>query len=808
MKLLVILFTLYVLTQAQLNIPCVTNETCQNIIFPCTGTNCICDPALLVCKLNLHSPCTNGNGNGNGQCRTGTICRSGTCLAYEGQRCDLDTDCILNGVCVPGVTVCRAASGYAWDILNLVYSLCHPDCATCYLPNDNTACLSCADPAKEAISGHCVCSVGAADNAGVCRSCDPQCSTCAVPNNPFGCTTCALESMTLISGTCFCPAGTAWNSVTWTCDPCDPSCSTCSVPGNPNYCTSCLTGTLNAGVCGVACPDPQTAPGPNGCEPCDPSCKTCLAPFDPARCTSCFPKNILIGGMCFVAKIKIKKLKYPSCGKLMGRIGGICKCRHGYIGDSTDRYVSDTYCLRCHPSCRTCYAPNDANACTSCCVGFILMNGVCVKYPPTTTPPPGTCGPNCTACISANTSHCLTCSTAGAVPFNGVCYCPAGFYRSGNICVGPCAAPCSECFVSSGSVCTACPNGLLPLGGTCLCPNGTALDNNGNCAPCDITCLTCGQANNPLACTACNDFRAILMNGECICPGLMAMNISGLCSCPQGTIELNGECITQSCPPGTFFNGETCVGCTLPNCANCSSLTTCVECNPGYYLSNGICLPCPPSCLTCISGIVCTSCPPGFVIRNGRCVRPCPACCPTCTYDANGNVRCLSCLTGFVFNGAQCLSCSVGIPGCIKCDNCACTQCAEGYYKYNSTQCRLCSITMPFCEKCVSANVCLRCTLPYILDPSTRRCVLRQPPIPPVDCPEGYYRDANGICVPCDMSCRKCCGRGYNECTICPPGAILYRGTGKLGGRCVCRSGTYYHYPSRSCIPQTTLAKP
>jgi hypothetical protein len=70
-----------------------------------------------------------------------------------------------------------------------------------------------------------------------------------------------------------------------------------------------------------------------------------------------------------------------------------------------------------------------------------------------------------------------------------------------------------------------------------------------------------------------------------------------ICSACSGTKYLyNGDCI-DSCPVGTWKNGNVCSKCN-PSCASCTSATTCTECSPGFVTNNPGASPptCQPSC--------------------------------------------------------------------------------------------------------------------------------------------------------------------------------------------------------------------
>ncbi len=813
MRFLILLLSLYVAVRAQgqLNAVCSSDTDCTNGVYPCTLSNCICDTTLIRCRLATGQSCTNGYTT---QCHTGTICSNSRCVVSNGNNCSADSDCLTHGVCVSGS--CRADTGYAWNVVTSAYEACSADCATCYLPADNTTCLTCTDTAKYAYGGLCICSVGAPDSYGTCQSCDTTCSTCAVPLSPFGCTACAVTSMNLISGICFCPSGTAWNSVTLNCESCDTTCLTCSRPGNSAYCTSCSTGTPVNGVCGgsvTPCAD-GTAQGASGCEACDTSCRTCIEPGNSDRCSGCYTGYKLVGGICVSYTGHSHTYRCKRCpSSLMLEMGGVCKCRQGYVGDSVSASVSDTYCLPCDSSCLTCYAPNNNNACTSCCSGYTTTNGTCAPTGSSSNQNPITnCASECATCIVSNdATECLTCNVAGAVQLNGVCYCPSNYFSTGGSCVTPCESPCTECYMNNPYICTACPSGMLALGGTCLCPNGTALDSSGNCVGCDISCISCAGGLNSNTCLNCRDTRITPVNGQCVCPDIMVINNStGICACPSGYVEQNMACILGACGPGTYFNGSECLACNVVGCLNCSSATTCAECQAGYYLnSNSLCTTCPTNCPTCSSATVCTSCGTGFVLNSaGRCVKACPACCPTCRYDSSGQVTCLTCLAGTVYRSGQCMSCSAGIPNCLNCANCGCARCKAGYYKSTTGLCLSCSSTIANCQLCNNARTCYRCVSPYYFNVGLRRCVLRSVIDQPTNttCPEGTYMDRYGVCRQCHNTCRCCAASGNYACTRCHSHAV-YRRWGS-GGMCVCVTGYYFDSVRRGCYQRSTLPRP
>lgn len=127
--------------------------------------------------------------------------------------------------------------------------------------------------------------------------------------------------------------------------------------------------------------------------------------------------------------------------------------------------------------------------------------------------------------------------------------------------------------------------------------------NNGACADCNINCKTCIiTATN---CSSCYTNSSS--------PYLTTKNNLGSCSnlCDDyyyGDL-VNGLC--QSCA-------------SLPiNCKNCSSVSTCYACDPGFVLYNSQCLNYTPT---------------GFYNNSGV-ASPCNSTCATC----NNSNQCLSC---------------------------------------------------------------------------------------------------------------------------------------------------------------------
>ncbi len=116
-----------------------------------------------------------------------------------------------------------------------------------------------------------------------------------------------------------------------------------------------------------------------------------------------------------------------------------CNSQVGYFINS----LSNT-CDKCDPQCLSCISTS--NTCTSCPVGYYLIDNNCVLNCPQGTFPAATvrsclpCSQFCQSCISQ--TSCQICQQY-MVMFLEQCVpeCPSGYYNQNGICK-PCVNPC------------------------------------------------------------------------------------------------------------------------------------------------------------------------------------------------------------------------------------------------------------------------------------------------------------------------------------------------------------------------------
>lgn len=156
-----------------------------------------------------------------------------------------------------------------------------------------------------------------------------------------------------------------------------------------------------------------------------------------------------------------------------------------------------------------------------------------------------------------------------------------------------------------------CEYGLQPAqGGQTCVPQTCSVPN------CQI-CLQNKMANNGLQlCLVCQQGYFINSYFQCVSynPALSAPNCTGIYNCLY--CGYNNSC--DYCSPGwNPINGVclTTIGCTVANCAQCSSPSVCYSCATNYQLStNNVCiLTCNINgCTTCATTTTCQTCGPNF----------------------------------------------------------------------------------------------------------------------------------------------------------------------------------------------------
>ena len=183
--------------------------------------------------------------------------------------------------------------------------------------------------------------------------------------------------------------------------------------------------------------------------------------------------------------------------------------------------------------------------------------------------------------------------------------------------------------------------------------------------------------------------------------------------CPPGYpyFHLLTETCHDLCPAGTYYNATNamCKDCFY-TCKTCSGYPACTDCNStdNRYLNGTSCLPnagyfdngtayapaCTPHCIDCTNLTVCISCDPGYIINGSSLCES--VCMQGCTICPNMSV-CTVCDTanGYYLVGSVCQYCNSTIDNFINMTNLQCESC-------NLTGCTDCG-SLTSCSTCNTA---------------------------------------------------------------------------------------------------------
>jgi hypothetical protein len=270
------------------------------------------------------------------------------------------------------------------------------------------------------------------------------------------------------------------------------------------------------------------------------------------------------------------------------------------------------------------------------------------------------------------------------------------------------------------------------------------------------------------------------------------------------------------------------------SCLNCTGMTMneCTSCNPGFYLSQGICLPCNSTCYTCTGPSIynCTNCTLGkFLFPNGQCLPDCPItptfgsiikCNFTCLIGQylypNNTCRSYSCVYGFTevngsASGGVCLS---QCGNLFRYDNRSCLSlCSFPFTTYTLFGQRFCQFPCSQNEFYYQNNSCLgTCEFPfYVINISVSSYCN-------YSCSLGQHIFTNGTCslacnelgfsgltVGLSKFCLFACKQDeyfFNKTCVPSCSSPLVPLNVSVGGYCTfpCSDNTKFYYHNGSCL--------
>lgn len=244
----------------------------------------------------------------------------------------------------------------------------------------------------------------------------------------------------------------------------------------------------------------------------------------------------------------------------------------------------------------------------------------------------------CQAPFVVNGSQICGCP-ATYVEVNSACVCPANFFEFSNVCYNCTVSYCSSCHADN--YCFNCLNSFVNVNGSCQCPDASFVIDSSTCVCPALTTLYNAH------CFACNITYCLLCQQESQCSNCSAPFVPSAdgsqCVCPATFVQSGDSCV---CPNGFVLDGSQCVACTLEYCTQCSTVSTCGQCQPPFVVTSGSC-ECPASYTEHNQSCIC---PAGTTESNGFCYNCNVQYCTQCTQ----NDVCGQCMSSFLVNSGSC----------------------------------------------------------------------------------------------------------------------------------------------------------
>ena len=460
------------------------------------------------------------------------------------------------------------------------------------------------------------CPTGTFQNHHMCRECPHLCEECT---DQHTCVKCADGAVRLEDGLCAegCPSLT-YLAPDHTCQACHHSCLSCkgSTEGNCTDCPGQLS--LQDGKCVLRSPESCSTRQyfdhrALECRTCHVSCQNCTGK-ESDQCTSCYGDNILTDdGRC-------EEPPPP-----------VPDCEHRQFFDR-----ESSSCSQCPENCTVCSTNVTCTHCDS--AYFLTPSGECVEHCPNRTVTDNTtltcldtsCSDNCLTCFGAEADSCTSC-VEGALLLGSSCVteCPAHTFPLDNTTCQHCSNSCATCDGPSDNHCLSCPEGKLVHQSHCLsvCPSGSFASND-SCLPCPANCTQCSSGTS---CTVCAEGYIVTSDHTCVekCPeGFIAHPTTKTClPCPAHCLEC--------------FNTKSCHKCEDNFVYYAPNRSCQPHCPDGYYPSpdKSKCLECTHPCSTCKGGSNnCLSCQVNMVLDSDT-----RKCMPCCNQDNPRRVPCCDC---------------------------------------------------------------------------------------------------------------------------------------------------------------------
>ena len=467
----------------------------------------------------------------------------------------------------------------------------------------------------------------------------------------------------------------------------------------------------------------------------------------------------------------------------------------------------------------------------------------------------------CTVCDIVNNYYLTnnTCTLSAATNClvraqNGNCaFCKSGFYVDSN--TNQCLAVATASIVancigySSGQACVLCTSGQYIAAGVCKAATTVIAgcnyySDNGVCAQCNTGFIFAVDLLNCVAIPANSNclFYTFVNCDKCnIGYTLNPNNYANVWNVPANQNGLLQNLILKS---NYWMQLSVCQANFAQNCLTQNKFNECINCLPGYYFSNKLCvaypLPTIYGCVVYTTAATCAECQKGMYVRGPtECVNNIPidrclvyspttviTTCTQCntTHFLNGNAcsqrsvsvailnckettvnadNCATCLEGFILTGDNlaCLSqvnnCLTYAPSTVNTNNLQCSSCKVGYYLTISGNVIVCTLgTVANCDtyytggEVANQNQCFLCKNGFYL--SNNVCIAHNA----IDNCDVFSQTTANVCSFCKLGFYS-----FSLTTVCVATTVL-SGCDKYsvdGLSCILCAKTYYSVGS-TCV--------
>lgn len=271
-----------------------------------------------------------------------------------------------------------------------------------------------------------------------------------------------------------------------------------------------------------------------------------------------------------------------------------------------------------------------------------------------------------------------------------------------------------------------------------------------------------------------------------------------IANCQAFMMDSNNQARCVACGLGLVpsFDRFSCVVNCPYACLNCTNITTCSLCSPGYSLLNGSCTinPCDSGCSLCTINKTCIQCDAYSTLTiNNTCISSCAI--ANCARCLNGSSFCELCNEGFSVYSWNRKCIASPILHCVAAYDFSqqeflCSSCAHGFVPTSDGLACVPMCSVADCLNCPNSTVCLACRSGFRFSANQTSCVLNTCLVSNCllcssngTCTKCFsnFTLSNGSCVSltCSLSNCQICKPNSMNCDVCASNYLLNIWSGK-----------------------------